>query len=81
MDNALKIRVPEGMELLVGPGESETALVGYRVEEDGTLTLTEFDGNPIDRGLLVEVEEKEPEGEEQEQSMEEYIAGRLGGAA
>lgn len=73
MKDGLKINVPDGMELMVGPGESDSALVTYTVGEDGkTLILTAIEGISIDKTILAR--EDVEEEDEEEMTMEKFLA-------
>ena len=63
----LSFKSPQGWEIPqdAQPGKPFSAVGTFMMDEDGTITLTEIDGSPI------EAPEMEEEGEEEEVEVEE----------
>ena len=63
----LSFKSPQGWEIPqdAQPGKPFSAVGTFMMDEDGTITLTEIDGSPI------EAPEMEEEGEEEEVEIEE----------
>lgn len=63
----LSFKSPQGWEIPqdAQPGKPFSAVGTFMMDEDGTITLTEIDGSPI------EAPEMEKEGEEEEVEVEE----------
>lgn len=63
----LSFKSPQGWEIPqdAQPGKPFSAVGTFMMDEDGTITLTEIDGSPI------EAPEIEEEGEEEEVEVEE----------
>ena len=68
----LSFKSPQGWEIPqdAQPGKPFSAVGTFMMDEDGTITLTEIDGSPIEAPEMEE-EGEEEEGEEEEVEVEE----------